>query len=130
MSIKSYLRTLFKMSGSQSAPDTGAIVDISITGGVDATTYVAPEDGYVGIAAEADGLIRVQATNQMESASNAQTVRQSFSGWTRVKKGDTVLFSVENPVSVYWARFVRTVGGGVKSLCRNTLSGGVNHVFA
>lgn len=129
--IKSYLRSLLKAASSLSAPNAGAIIDISIKNGVDATTYVAPEDGYVGLAAEAAGLIRIQATNQMEAAANPQMVRHSFSGWTRVKKGDTVLFSVENPVSVYWARFVRTVGGGgIKSLCHNALSGGVHHVFA
>lgn len=111
MSLKSYLRALFKLSSTQSSPDTGAIVDISVNAGVDATTYYAPADGYVGIAAKSNGLIRVTAVDQMESAANPQSVQQTFSGWTRVKKGDLVRFSVENPVSIYWARFVRTVGG-------------------
>ena len=85
--LKDCLRTLFKLSSTQSAPDSGAIVEISVSGGVDSTTYTAPEDGYVGIAAEADGMIRVQGVNQMEAASNPISVRHSHSAWLRVKQG-------------------------------------------
>lgn len=113
MSIKSYLRTLFKMSGSQSAPNANNYVQIQIPQGE--STYTAPADGYVSFALSGTGLMRLSVDGQCESCigiygGNVNSV--SSSQWLRVNKGDVVKFRVETLDECFWARFVRTVGGG------------------
>lgn len=130
MSIKSYLRTLFKMSGSQSAPKAEDYIQIQISQGE--STYTAPADGYVSFALSGTSMMRLGVDGQCESCvgvygGNISSV--SSSQWLRVNKGDVVKFRVESLGELYWARFIRTVGG-VKSLCRNALSGGIRHAFA
>lgn len=127
--IKSYLQTLFKMSGSQSAPKANGYIELNVQNG---TTYVAPSDGYVSIASEnTQGIARITVEGSCESGMNSWGGIEGTSSslWVRVNKGDMVSFTLENLKEVYWARFIRTVGG-VKSLCHNALSGGIHHVFA
>lgn len=113
MSIKSYLRTLFKMSGSQSAPKAEDYIQIQISQGE--STYTAPADGYVSFALSGTGMMRLGVDGQCESCvgiygGNISSV--SSSQWLRVNKGDVVKFRVESLGELYWARFIRTVGGG------------------
>lgn len=110
--IKSYLQTLFKMSGSQSAPKANSYIELNVQNG---TTYVAPSDGYVSIASEnTQGLARITVEGSCESGMNSWGGIEGTSSslWVRVNKGDMVSFTLENLKEVYWARFIRTVGGG------------------
>ena len=109
--IKSYLQTLFKMSGSQSAPKANDYIELNVQNGT--TTYVAPSDGYVSIASEnTQGLARITVEGSCERGMNSWGGIEGTSSslWVRVNKGDTVTFNFENLKMVYWARFVRTVG--------------------
>lgn len=110
--IKSYLQTLFKMSGSQSAPKANSYIELNVQNG---TTYVAPSDGYVCTASEnTQGIARITVEGSCESGMNSWGGIEGTSSslWVRVNKGDTVTFTFENLKTVYWARFIRTVGGG------------------
>lgn len=110
--IKSYLQTLFKMSGSQSAPKANGYIELNVQNG---TTYVAPSDGYVSIASEnTQGIARITVEGSCESGMNSWGGIEGTSSslWVRVNKGDMVSFTLENLKEVYWARFIRTVGGG------------------
>ena len=109
--IKSYLQTLFKMSGSQSAPKANDYIELNVQNGT--TTYVAPSDGYVSVSSEnTQGLARITVEGSCESGMNSWGGIEGTSSslWVRVNKGDTVTFKFENLKTVFWARFIRTVG--------------------
>lgn len=129
MSIKSYLRTLFKLSSGQSAPKAESYISIPLSQGD--TEYTAPADGYVSFAVSGKDLIRVTVDGACESCVGVygSITSVSSSQWIRVNKGDVVKFRIETLNEYFWARFIRTVAWGVKTLFINYLSGG-RHAFA
>lgn len=128
MSVKAKLRALISSPfvSERSAPDGSNVIDISgvITGGTPETEipYTPPADGYVSFAINNNSGANAYARINAESLEMAQTVaaEAGYSTSLRVRKGNTLNMYFSSIPKVYWARFVRTVGGGGK---KATLAG-------
>lgn len=128
MSVKAKLRALIAAPfvSERSAPDGSNVIDISgvITGGTPETEipYTPPADGYVSFAIHNNSGANAYARINAESLEMAQTVAAGagYSTSLRVRKGNTLNMYFSSIPEVYWARFIRTVGGGGK---KATLSG-------
>lgn len=130
MNVKSLLRELIKDGSGQAMPGI-KVVNIDNS----ASTYVAPADGYARLSCRANGVndwwvVRTPENNleggfaapganayariNAESLEMAQTVAAGagYSTSLRVRKGNTLNMYFSSIPEVYWARFVRTVGGG------------------
>lgn len=130
MSVKAKLRALIAAPfvSERSAPDGSNVIDISgvITGGTPGTEipYTPPADGYVSFAINNNSGANAYARINAESLEMAQTVAAGagYSTGLRVRKGNTLNMYFSSIPQVYWARFIRTVGGGVKKLLFQALS--------
>lgn len=120
MSVKAKLRALIAAPfvSERSAPDGSNVIDISgvITGGTPGTEipYTPPADGYVSFAINNNSGANAYARINAESLEMAQTVAAGagYSTSLRVRKGSTLSMYFSRIPEVYWAKFVRTVGGG------------------
>lgn len=130
MSVKAKLRVLIAAPfvSERSAPDGSNVIDISgvITGGTPGTEipYTPPADGYVSFAINNKSGANAYARINAESLEMAQTVAAGagYSTSLRVRKGSTLNMYFSSIPEVYLARFVRTVGGGVKRLLSQVFS--------
>ncbi|WP_308691184.1 hypothetical protein [uncultured Sutterella sp.] len=130
MSVKAKLRALISSPfvSERSAPDGSNVIDISgvITGGTPETEipYTPPADGYVSFAINNNSGANAYARINAESLEMAQTVaaEAGYSTSLRVRKGNTLNMYFSSIPKVYWARFVRTVGGGVRKLLSQAFS--------
>nr|DAW55775.1 MAG TPA: hypothetical protein [Caudoviricetes sp.] len=120
MSVKAKLRALIAAPfvSERSAPDGSNVIDISgvITGGTPGTEipYTPPADGYVSFAINNNSGANAYARINAESLEMAQTVAAGagYSTSLRVRKGNTLNMYFSSIPHVYWAKFIRTVGGG------------------
>lgn len=120
MSVKKLYRALISSPfvSERSAPDGSNVIDISgvITGGTPETEipYTPPADGYVSFAIHNISGANAYARINAESLEMAQTVaaEAGYSTSLRVRKGNTLNMYFSSIPKVYWARFIRTVGGG------------------
>jgi hypothetical protein len=120
MSVKKLYRALISSPfvSERSAPDGSNVIDISgvITGGTPGTEipYTPPADGYVSFAINNNSGANAYARINAESLEMAQTVAAGagYSTGLRVRKGNTLNMYFSSIPEVYWARFIRTVGGG------------------
>lgn len=130
MSVKAKLRALIAAPfvSERSAPDGSNVIDISgvITGGTPETEipYTPPADGYVSFAIHNNSGANAYARINAESLEMAQTVAAGagYSTSLRVRKGNALNMYFSSIPEVYWAHFVRTVGGGVKRLLSQAFS--------
>ena len=120
MSVKAKLRALIAAPfvSERSAPDGSNVIDISgvITGGTPGTEipYTPPADGYVSFAINNNSGTNAYARINVENVESALTIpaRSGYSTGLRVRKGSTLNMYFSSIPEVYWAHFVRTVGGG------------------
>lgn len=120
MSVKAKLRALIAAPfvSERSAPDGSNVIDISgvITGGTPGTEipYTPPADGYVSFAINNNSGANAYARINVENVESALTIpaRSGYSTGLRVRKGSTLNMYFSSIPEVYWAHFVRTVGGG------------------
>ena len=120
MSVKAKLRALIAAPfvSERSAPDGSNVIDISgvITGGTPGTEipYTPPADGYVSFAINNNSDANAYARINVEKVESALTIpaRSGYSTGLRVRKGSTLSMYFSRIPEVYWARFIRTVGGG------------------
>lgn len=130
MSVKAKLRALIAAPfvSERSAPDGSNVIDISgvITGGTPGTEipYTPPADGYVSFAIHNNSGANAYARINSESLEMALTVAAgaAYSTSLRVRKGNTLNMYFSSIPEVYWARFIRTVGGGKKATLSGALS--------
>lgn len=129
MSIKNQLRAAILSGGSTAAMPSNSEVYIgNLKEGPN--PYVAPDNGYIVAAVTGDAskaALRITA-NKLEGCShkNGATGEVAASVSVPVKKGDTADIVLTNVTQVYFARFVKLVGGGVKTLW-HSLFGGLCH---
>lgn len=132
MSVKAKLRALIAAPfvSERSAPDGSTVIDISgvITGGTPGTEipYTPPVDGYVSFAINNNSGANAYARINAESLEMAQTIAAGvgYSTSLRVRKGNVLNMYFSSIPEVYWARFVRTVGGETPTLAGVFACGG------
>ena len=120
MSVKKLYRALIAAPfvSERSAPDGSNVIDISgvITGGTPETEipYTPPADGYVSFAINNNSGANAYARINVEGVESALTIpaRSGYSTSLRVRKGNALNMYFSSSPEVYWAHFVRTVGGG------------------
>lgn len=122
MSLKELIRALFKLSGGQAMPSANYI-DLPLNSPHDTLKdYIAPCDGYlVVLTDDTNGWAecRNDNINFMYTRSNGDFP----SAYMPVSKGQNVKYRLSQASSGYhYARFIKLIGGGAKSLLSQTLS--------
>ena len=130
MSIKNQLRAAILSGGSMAAMPSNSEIYLGSNLKEGSNPYVAPDNGYIVAAVSGDAgkaALRI-TTNKLEACShkNSATGEVAASVSLLVKKGDTADIVLTNVTKVYFARFVKLVGGGVKALW-HSLFGGLCH---
>lgn len=125
MSIKSYFRALLGAHlesksawvSTQAMPRSAGSIDLTglIPTGTGEISYMPPEDGYISLAVDATGGIRGNNGIGLEQGlTGAASGTHSIS--LPVRKGVSVTISSYDVGTVWWAYFLRLVGGGGKAL--------------
>lgn len=126
MSIKDQLRAAILSGGATaSMPSTSEVYIGNLKEG--SNPYVAPDNGYIVAAVTGDAskaALRITA-NKLEACShkNSSTGEVAASVSLLVRKGDTADIVLTNVTQVYFARFVKLVGGGLKALWHSYFGG-------
>lgn len=129
MSIKDQLRAAILSGGATAAmpvPISANVIDLLLEDNK-ITHLVAPYDGYITIAAGTDARARIRiSSSSCETSAGRIAGGNAAATFLPISKGcgyDVQLINVE---TIFFARFVKLVGGGLKSLW-HSLFGGLCH---
>lgn len=129
MSIKDKLRAAILSGGAKAAmpvSSNGKVIDLQIADNA-TTHFVAPYDGYITVAAGTNAQSRIRiSSSTCEASAGRNSSGNAAAAFLPISKGcgyDVQMISVG---TVYFARFVTLVGGGLKALW-HSLFGGLCH---
>lgn len=113
---KDYLRAAILSGGSMAAIPSNSEIYLGSNLKEGSNPYVAPDNGYIVAAVSGDAskaALRI-TTSKLEACShkNSATGEVAASVSLLVKKGDTADIVLTNVTKVYFARFIKLVGGG------------------
>lgn len=129
MSIKNQLRAAILSGGSMAAmpaPGSASAINLQLENNK-TSHFVAPYDGYITVAAGTDARARIRiSSSSCETSAGRIDGGNAAATFLPISKGcgyDVQLINVE---TIFFARFVKLVGGGVKTLW-HSLFGGLCH---
>ena len=129
MSIKNQLRAAILSGGSMAAmpaPGVASAINLKLENNK-TNHFVAPYNGYITVAAGTDARARIRiSSSSCETSAGRIDGANAAATSLPISKGSGYDVELINAETVFFARFVKLVGGGLKALW-HSLFGGLCH---
>ena len=129
MSIKNQLRAAILSGGATAAmpaPGSASAIDLQLENNK-TNHFVAPYGGYITVAGGTDARARIRiSSSSCETSAGRIDGGNAAATFLPISKGCGYDVQLVNVETIFFARFVKLVGGGVKALW-HSLFGGLCH---